>query len=60
MLTYISYIKGFVSVVLFNCIQPVNWQSCSQVHVWIPPYVNDLTVFYSVKPYETELNYLKK
>ena len=58
MLTYISYIKGFFSVVVFNCIQPVNWESCAPVHVWLPPYINDAYVFLSEKPYQQELEYL--
>ena len=60
MLTYISYIKGFFSVVVFNCIQPVNWSSCAPVHVWVPPYINDLSVFVSQKPYQLEADYLNK
>ena len=60
MLTYISYIKGFFSVVVFNCIQPVNWSSCAPVHVWVPPYINDLMVFVSQEPYQLEADYLNK
>jgi len=58
MLTYISYIKGFFSVIVFNCIQPVNWESCAPVHVWLPPYINDAYVVLSEKPYQQELDYL--
>jgi len=60
MLTYISYVKGFFSVVVFNCIQPLNWSSCGAVHAWVPPYINDLMVFVSQKPYQQELDYLNK
>ena len=60
MLTYISYIKAFFSVIVFNCIQPVNWSSCAPVHVWLPPYINELSVFVSQKPYQSERDYLDK
>lgn len=60
MLTYISYVKAFFSVVVFNCIQPVNWSSCAPVHVWVPPYINDFMVFVSQEPYQSEADYLNK
>ena len=44
MLTYINYLQGMLQV-LRLCLQPVNWEVCAPVHVWVPPYINDLKVF---------------
>ena len=37
MTTIINYVTGFWSVVVMNCIQPVNWQYCLPVHEWLLP-----------------------
>lgn len=59
MLTYINYLQGMLQV-LRLCLQPVNWEVCAPVHVWVPPYINDLKVFLSEKPYQREQEYLDK
>ena len=33
----INYATAFLSVVVMNCIQPVNWQYCLPVHEWLMP-----------------------
>ena len=33
----INYATAFWSVVVMNCIQPVNWQYCLPVHEWLLP-----------------------
>ena len=60
MLTVWNYVSGFVSVVLFNCVQPVNWSYCLAVNEWVPPYFGDLKRFYCERPYESEHVYLDK
>ena len=37
MTTIINYATAFWSVVIMNCIQPVNWQYCLPVHEWLLP-----------------------
>ncbi len=35
----INHATAFWSVVVMNCIQPVNWQYCLPVHEWLVPEV---------------------
>ena len=37
MLTITNYIAAFWTVVVMNCIQPVNWKACAPVHEWLLP-----------------------
>lgn len=37
MTTIINYVTAFWSVVIMNCIQPVNWKQCLPVHEWLIP-----------------------
>lgn len=37
MTSIINYTTAFWSVVVMNCIQPVNWQYCLPVHEWMLP-----------------------
>jgi hypothetical protein len=57
-LTFYNYVTTFYSVVLVSCVQPVNWASCVAVWDWVPPYIHDLKVFMSEKPYQSEHMYL--
>ena len=37
MTSIINYATAFWSVVVMNCIQPVNWEACMPVHEWLLP-----------------------
>ena len=37
MTSIINYTTAFWSVVVMNCVQPVNWQYCLPVHEWLVP-----------------------
>ena len=37
MLSIANHLTAFWSVVVMNCIQPVNWQYCLPVHEWFVP-----------------------
>lgn len=50
----VSYLTAFFSVVVVNCVQMVNWDSCFPVDVWLMPYVEDYRRFREVEPYEGE------
>ena len=39
MSSIINYAAAFWSVVVMNCIQPVNWEACLPVHEWLLPEV---------------------
>ncbi len=39
MLTVTNHLTAFWTVVVMNCIQPVNWQYCAPVHEWFLPEV---------------------
>jgi len=39
MTSIINYATAFWSVVVMNCIQPVNWEACMPVHEWLLPEV---------------------
>jgi hypothetical protein len=61
MLTITNYLNVFWSVVVMNCIQPVNWEYCYRVNDWLIP---DLIYAWELKTgqkyiYQTEKEYLK-
>mgnify|MGYP003113136695 FL=1 len=61
MYTILNYAASFWSVVVMNCIQPVNWEACLPVHEWLLP---ELEYAWKLKtgkisPYQTEKKYLK-
>ena len=61
MYTILNYAASFWSVVVMNCIQPVNWEACLPVHEWLLP---ELEYAWKLKtgkisPYQTEKEYLK-
>jgi hypothetical protein len=37
MLTIFNYLAAFWSVVIMNCIHPVNWEYCYRVDQWLIP-----------------------
>ena len=37
MTTVLNYAAAFWSVVIMNCVQPVNWKACLPVHKWLLP-----------------------
>ena len=39
MLTIVNHLSAFWTVVVMNCIQPVNWEACLPVHEWLLPEV---------------------
>ena len=39
MLSIVNHVTAFWSVVVMNCIQPVNWQYCLPIHEWLVPEV---------------------
>lgn len=40
MYTFFNYIASFWTVVVMNCIQPVNWQYCYKINEWLIPEIN--------------------
>ena len=62
MTTVFNYLAAFWSVVIMNCVQPVNWEYCLPVHEWLIPEViegykiwRDPSIIY-----KTEREYLKE
>ena len=61
MYTVLNYLAAFWSVVVMNCIQPVNWKYCYRVDQWLIP---DLIYAWELKtgkvhPYQSEKDYLQ-
>ncbi len=61
MLTIINYLTAFWTVVIMNCIQPVNWKYCYRVDEWLIP---DLVQGYKIctgeeQIYQNEKEYLE-
>lgn len=63
MSTIINYVTGFWSVVITNCIQPVNWQYCLPIHEWlIPDLIQGVQIYLDKEHdllYKSERDYLK-
>lgn len=60
MLTILNYATAFWSVVVMNCVKPVNWEYCYRIDQWLIP---DLVYAWELKtrkvvPYQTEKEYL--
>jgi len=60
MFTILNYASAFWSVVIMNCIQPVNWKYCYRVDQWLLP---EIEYGWKLKtgqihPYQTEKEYL--
>ena len=62
MLTITNHLAAFWTVVVMNCIHPVNWQSCLPVHEWLIPDVGQgLQIYFDKKLdflYKNERDYL--
>jgi hypothetical protein len=54
MLTITNYFTAFWTVVVMNCVHPVNWQSCLPVHEWLIPDVGQGLQIY----FDKNLNFL--
>ena len=37
MTSIMNHVTAFWTVVVMNCIQPVNWEACMPVHEWLLP-----------------------
>jgi len=59
--TFLNYLTAFCSVVIMNCIQPVNWKYCYRVDQWLVPEVHEGWKIYTGEtvPYQKEKDYLK-
>jgi hypothetical protein len=54
MTTIINHAVAFWSVVVMNCVQPVNWEYCLPVHEWLLP-----EVYVGIQMYlDKEMNFL--
>tara|TARA_B100000085_G_C18278439_1_gene405185 strand:+ start:89 stop:289 length:201 start_codon:yes stop_codon:yes gene_type:complete len=64
MLTVYNYVTAFWSVVVMNCIQPVNWQYCYRIDEWLIPEVyHGVQIYFDQHHellYKSERDYLKK
>jgi hypothetical protein len=62
MLTVTNHLAAFWTVVVMNCIHPVNWQSCLPVHEWLIPDIGQgLQIYFDKKLdflYRNERDYL--
>jgi len=56
MLTITNHLSAFWTVVVMNCIQPVNWQYCLPVHEWLIPELHQGIKIYLDK----DMNFLYK
>ena len=41
MITFVNYVTAFWSVVVMNCIQPVNWNNCKDLNEWLVPGIRE-------------------
>jgi hypothetical protein len=61
MTTFLNYVAAFWSVVVMNCIQPVNWKYCYRVDQWLIPGIQEGVHLY-MNPssiYQEEREYLE-
>ena len=61
MYTILNYATAFWTVVVMNCIQPVNWEACLPVHEWLLPELHEGWKIYTkeVVPYQNERDFLE-
>ena len=54
--TILNYATAFWTVVVMNCIQPVNWEACLPVHEWLLPELHEGWKHYTgeIVPYQNE------
>ena len=68
MTTFVNYVTAFWSVVVMNCIQPVNWEYCKNLNEWLIPGIregveillNPSTIYQSERDYLDNINKDKK
>ncbi len=68
MITFVNYVTAFWSVVVMNCIQPVNWNNCKDLNEWLVPGIregveillNPSTIYQSERDYLDNINKDKK
>lgn len=68
MTTFINYVTAFWSVVVMNCIQPVNWNNCKNLDEWLIPgiqegihlYMNPSSIYQNEREYLEDINKDKK
>ncbi len=68
MITFVNYVAAFWSVVVMNCIQPVNWNNCKDLNEWLVPGIregveillNPSTIYQSERDYLDNINKDKK
>lgn len=60
MYTLFNYVTAFWSVVVMNCIQPVNWKYCYRIDQWlIPDIQNGIEIYLNPDSlYKEERDYL--
>ena len=61
MYTIFNYFISFWTVVVMNCIQPVNWKYCYRVDQRLVPDIQEGWKHYTgeIVPYQKEKDYLK-
>jgi len=67
MLTITNHLSAFWTVVVMNCIQPVNWQYCLPVQDWLIPgiqegieiYLNPSSIYQSEREVLRDINIKK-
>jgi len=64
MLTITNHLTAFWTVVVMNCIQPVNWEYCLPVHEWLLPELSQgIQIYFDKKLdflYKDERKYLDR
>ena len=68
MITFLNYATAFWSVVVMNCIQPVNWEYCKDIDDWLIPGIREgiellldpSTVYQGERDYLENINNTKK
>lgn len=60
MLSLMNHLTAFWTVVVMNCVQPVNWEACLPVHEWLLPEVTQGYKLWTgqIHPYDDENKYL--
>jgi len=63
MFTIFNYAAAFWSVVVINCVKPVNWEYCYRIDQWLLPEIQQGIQIYLDKRmdflYKSEREYLK-
>jgi hypothetical protein len=67
-ITLVNYIVAFWSVVVINCVQPVNWKYCKDINEWLIPgigegihlYMNPSSIYQDERDYLENINNTKK